>query len=186
MGNWKVHSNRMIIGLSGYATSGKDTVAKILIEDYGYTRIAFADPIREAVYILNPIVKDGFRVQGLVDVYGWEVAKTDYPEIRRLLQVFGSELGREKFGNNFWVNQALFGIGNANSKVVITDVRFPNEASAIKMYESAQVWRITRPGIQPVNTHISETALDSYAFDHTIVNDAGLNDLQQTIKLLLI
>jgi hypothetical protein len=175
----------MIIGLSGYASSGKDTVAKILIEDYGYTRIAFADPIRDAVYILNPIVKEGFRVQGLVDSYGWDVAKNEHPELRRLLQVFGSELGREKFGNLFWVNQAMFGIGNADSNIVITDVRFPNEASAIKMYEKAQVWRVTRPGTQPVNTHISETALDSYAFDHTIVNDAGLDDLKQTIKLLL-
>lgn len=175
----------MIIGLSGYAGSGKDTVAKILVEDYGYKRIAFADPIRDAVYILNPIVKEEFRVQGLVDAYGWDVAKNEYPEVRRLLQVFGSELGREKFGNAFWVNQALFGISNADSNIVITDVRFPNEASAIKMYEKAQVWRVTRPGVQPVNTHVSETALDSFSFDHTIVNDAGLTDLQQTIKLLL-
>ena len=49
----------MIIGLSGYAQSGKDTVAKVLIEEYGFTRIAFADKIREFLYDLNPQVKVG-------------------------------------------------------------------------------------------------------------------------------
>ena len=46
----------MIIGLSGYAQVGKDTVAQILVEEYGYSRIGFADIIRNACYRLNPIV----------------------------------------------------------------------------------------------------------------------------------
>jgi dephospho-CoA kinase len=40
----------MIIGLTGYAQSGKDTVANILVENYGYQRVAFADPIRALLY----------------------------------------------------------------------------------------------------------------------------------------
>jgi hypothetical protein len=175
----------MIIGLSGYAGTGKDTVAKVLIDNHGYKRIAFADSIRESLYILNPIVKDGFRVQGLVDSYGWDKAKMENAELRRLLQVYGSEVGREKYGKGFWVNQALKGVGNSSEKIVITDVRFPNEADAIKMYDKAQIWRIARPGVAPINTHISETAMDAYKWDHTIVNDSGKNDLEKTIELLL-
>ena len=46
----------MIIGLTGYAQSGKDTLANILVENYGYTRVAFADKIREFLYEVNPMV----------------------------------------------------------------------------------------------------------------------------------
>ena len=56
----------MIIGLTGYAQSGKDSVADILVKNYGYTRIAFADPIRKLLYETNPAVKDGdYRLQGV-------------------------------------------------------------------------------------------------------------------------
>jgi hypothetical protein len=175
----------MIIGLSGYAGSGKDTIAKVLIDNHGYRRVAFADAIREAIYILNPIIKENYRVQGLVDAYGWDKAKVDNPELRRLLQVYGSEVGREKYGHGFWINQVLVGITDSNDKVVITDVRFPNEASAIKMYNKAQIWRVARPGVVPINSHISEIAMDTYRHDHTIINDSGKNDLEKTIELLL-
>ena len=49
----------MIIGLTGYARSGKDTVAKILVDNYGYKRIAFADKIRELLVEINPILENG-------------------------------------------------------------------------------------------------------------------------------
>ncbi len=80
----------MIIGLSGYAQSGKDTVAELLCLNYGFKRIAFADAIREGVVRLNPMLDDGIRVADLVEDYGWDVAKGN-TEVRRLLQVFGTE-----------------------------------------------------------------------------------------------
>ena len=96
----------MIIGLTGYAQSGKDTVANILVEKYGYQRVAFADPIRALLYEANPMLKEGYRVQGLVDSYGWDKVKVDYPEARRLLQDLGVG-ARKIFGDMFWVQQAL-------------------------------------------------------------------------------
>jgi 50S ribosomal subunit-associated GTPase HflX len=46
----------MIIGLSGYAQVGKDTVANILVQHHGYKRVAFADKIRECLFALDPII----------------------------------------------------------------------------------------------------------------------------------
>ena len=46
----------MIIGLSGYAQSGKDTIAEMLTMNYGFRRLAFADNIRKAIFKLNPIL----------------------------------------------------------------------------------------------------------------------------------
>lgn len=170
----------MIIGLTGYAQSGKDTVANILVEKYGYQRIAFADPIRALLYETNPMLKEGYRVQGLVDVYGWDKVKVDYPEARRLLQELG--LGARKlFGDMFWVHQALKDI-NASGKYVITDVRFPNEAKAIRVHEGSQIWRIKRLGITAVNAHVSESAMEGEKVDQIFVNSGTINDLSLLIN----
>ena len=73
----------MIIGLSGYARSGKDTVANLLVLNYSIKRLAFADAIKDAVLLLNPILDNGRRVSDVVNDYGWEVAKANI-EVRRL------------------------------------------------------------------------------------------------------
>ncbi len=177
----------MIIGLSGYAQTGKDTVASHLIQNYNFRRIAFADPSREALYRRNPLVEVGeFRavhLQSPVDSMGWEEVKKISPETRRLLQILGTEVGREMFGPDFWVNQAMKGVGKFD-KVVLTDVRYPNEYRAIKNREGIII-RIVKPGIGAVNGHSSETALDNFAFDATIVNDGSIYDLNKKIDNLI-
>lgn len=171
----------MIIGLTGYAQSGKDSVANILVENYGYQRVAFADPIRKLLYEMNPTVKDGgYRVQGVVDGYGWDVAKTAFPEVRTLLQTLGVG-ARKTFGDMFWVQQALRQV-HFEGNFVITDVRYPNEAKAIREYDDSQIWRIKRTGINPVNTHASETAMDGEKVDQIFLNNGTLDDLKVLIQ----
>jgi len=120
----------MIIGLSGYARSGKDTMASTLCLNYGFRRVSFADPMREAILILNPKIDSITHVAHYVEDYGWDMAKQN-PEIRRLLQVFGTDVGRRMFGENVWIDMAFKDI-KPDENVVIADVRFPNEADAIK------------------------------------------------------
>jgi len=170
----------MIIGLTGYAQSGKDTVASILVENYGYQRVAFADPIRDLLYATNPMLKEGYRVKGLVDVYGWDRVKVDYPEARRLLQDLGVG-ARKTFGDMFWVKQALRQV-NPEGNYVITDVRYPNEAKAIREYSSSQIWRVRRLGIDPVNSHESESAMDGEKVDQIFVNNGTIDELNSLIN----
>lgn len=177
----------MIIGLSGYAQTGKDTVAQHLISNYNYRRVAFADPIRNALYKLNPLVEVGefkaVHLASVIDGMGWEETKRISPETRRLLQILGTEVGREMFGQDFWVNQAMKNLGKFD-KAVITDVRYPNEYKAIKAREGIII-RIIKPGTGAVNMHASETALDNFSFDATIVNDGTIYDLNKKIDKLL-
>jgi hypothetical protein len=42
------------IGLSGWARSGKDTVADYLVNKYEYEKVSFSTPMKEAMYRLNP------------------------------------------------------------------------------------------------------------------------------------
>lgn len=176
-----------IIGLSGYARSGKDTTADYLVEKYGYTKMSFAAPMKEALYKLNPDVRDiselVWTVQQVVDLSGWEGAKEITPDVRGLLQRFGTEVGREMFGENFWVDLAMSQIPDG-SKIVVSDVRFPNEADAIKKL-GGKVLRVERDGVEAVNAHISETALDGYDFDVRIPNNKDITALHFLIETLI-
>lgn len=173
-----------LLGLSGWARSGKDTVAAILKEK-GYVRHSFADPMREALYRLDPKVDFGEQANvPLTTALGrdknWEQLKTFSTEIRGLMQRMGTEVGRNMFGENFWVDQALDQIPDGG-KVVFADVRFPNEADAIRKL-GGKVVRIGRAGVGPANDHISETALDRYEFDLVISNNGTLEDLEEKVK----
>lgn len=172
-----------LIGLSGFAQVGKDSVANILGE-HGFKRVALADPIREAAYMLNPIVRADnrgrtFGLREVVDDIGWDEAKTSIPEVRRLLQVFGTEVGRHLFGEDVWVDLAKKRIG-PTGKYVVTDVRFLNEVIAIRAL-GGSLFKVVRPGHRPINAHVSDSGLQSYLFDGLIHNYGSLEDLRTTV-----
>jgi hypothetical protein len=177
----------MIIGLSGYARSGKDTVAQFFVENYGYTRVAFADNIRHMLLDLNPYVGIGpsnynhTTLSDLVALNGWEGAK-QHPEVRRLLQDLGVS-ARNYLGEDVWINAAL-STPTQNDGLVITDVRFINEAEAIKN-RGGQIWRVIRPGVTAVNSHISETQMDGYSYDRIVDNSGDFKDLSIEIASLI-
>lgn len=164
-----------VIGFCGYAQSGKDTAASFLT-DRGWVRLAFADALRESVYRLNPLVPAPLedapdhwaRVQDLVDWKGWDVVKVEYPEVRTLLQRMGTEVGRDLYGENFWVDRVLAQV-HPKVNYVITDVRFPNEVDAVKSI-GGRVLRIYRPGVNAVNSHVSDTGVDMLRIDGVIEN----------------
>jgi cytidylate kinase len=172
----------MIIGLSGYAQSGKDTVANILVENYGYTRVAFADKIRDFLYDMNPMVDnvagEPIFLKERVDRDGWEVAKKN-PHIRRTLQNAGVA-ARKNFGEDFWVDQALASIFQ-HENTVITDVRFINEAEMVR-HQDGQIWRIKRLGVTAVNGHVSEQEMDGYPVDQIFTNNSSIEDLELMVK----
>lgn len=174
----------MIIGLSGYARSGKDEVAKILVSEFNFERVAFADAIRDLLYQMNPLI-GVTRLQTMIDAVGWDIAK-QHPDVRSYLQNLGVG-ARKLFGNNFWINQALnphiyeHPIVGVNKNIVITDVRFENEADTIKALYG-QVWRVRRQNVEPVNQHVSEVALDDYKFDQILKNEGSLDELKELVR----
>lgn len=184
-----------IIGLSGYARCGKDTAASVLVEEFGFTRVAFADKLREVLYQLNPLVEylgtldrhamKRNYLQEVIDEYGWNGYKeTGFSyDIRRLLQRLGTEAGRETLWDSIWVDAALTG-HSEDAKIVVTDCRFPNEAQAIKD-RGGQVWRIIRSGVGPANNHESETALDKWLFDRYFYNNGTLEDYHEVVRQLM-
>lgn len=182
-----------LIGLSGYARSGKDTVGDYLVKHHGFKKVSFAEPMRQALLALNPIVglrlDTDARVQDVIAEYGWDGYKESRygNEIRELMQRLGTEVGRKQFGEDFWVDKASKLIDTylwQDMNVVITDMRFVNEAKAIEAL-GGQTWRIERDGVVAANAHVSETALDTYGFDQLIRNDGSLDDLYEKVEQTL-
>ncbi|MFE2101600.1 hypothetical protein ACFW9W_32140, partial [Streptomyces sp. NPDC059468] len=122
-------------------------------------------------------------VQDLVDTLGWDDAKRQYEEIRRMLQVLGTEVAREMIDQNVWVN-AVFKDLEEDKKYVFTDVRFVNEHQAIDSRLGLLV-KIDRPGVGPVNDHKSDKGLPDAWFDTHIVNDGTLEDLNTKVREML-
>jgi hypothetical protein len=172
----------MIIGLTGYARSGKDTVANILVDNYKYNRLAFADKIRQLLTEIDPILENGQRLSSTLEEYGWDIAKAK-PEVRRLLQTLGVG-ARKMFGDNLWVDRALGEVAPANYYLynfVVTDVRFKNEADKIKT-KGGQIWRVKRLGVGAVNNHVSESEMDDYKVDQILINNGTIEDLELLVK----
>jgi hypothetical protein len=195
-----------LLGVGGYASSGKDTVAKHLVNQYGWTRDAFADRLRKGLLALDPIVevemRSGFedyvhteRLSEIVIGLGWDKAKREYPEIRELLQRYGDEAGRQIHGKDCWVD-ALFRetydmdlriektLGKPVLPLVIPDVRYPNEIRAIRDRSGLLLW-VDRPGVGPVNSHASDNSVGPHDFDYTVVNEGTIEELNAKIDRLV-
>ncbi len=181
-----IKPKRILIGLNGVARSGKDTVGKMLCDNYGFKRLAFADSVRQGVYEINPLVTSEQRVKDIVDEIGWEEAKTEYPEIRELLQRYGTEGGRLIHGEDCWVSIIEKVIkNNPHTKYVITDMRFENEIALVKQLRGTSV-QIQNARVKSINGHVSDKVLPSNLFTEIIENHGTLEELKSKVDDLML
>jgi hypothetical protein len=190
----------MLIGLGNYARVGKDAVASVLVQEHGFTRVAFADALKELALKADPLIYSNAMVnvatgrghlKQVVHANGWENAKNQFPEVRKFLQNLGVA-AREVMGENVWVDAAFAGFNQhgpegrflGESDVVVTDVRFPNEFERIKDLGGKLV-KVSRPGYGPANQHVSETALEDFEWDYELQNNGTLDDLPAKVASML-
>lgn len=181
-----------LVGMIGRKRTGKDTVAGVLATEFGFEKAAFADPLREVVEAIDPIVdyrtsyKTGpgvivpVRYSEAVRVRTYEGAKDAYPEVRQVLQRLGTD-GIRKLDTDFWVRIALGRIDARTTPLVLTDVRFPNEAETI-VDRGGWIVRVLRDGTKTDGEHVSESALDDYPEDFTISNNGTLEELRGVVR----
>jgi hypothetical protein len=178
---------KLIVGLNGVAQSGKDTVGAYLVKYHGFTRVAFADPIRDALLALNPTIKlsnyNTAKLDEVLDHYtnGWDDAKTTYAEVRELLQRIGTEAGRGIHGDDCWTKITERRIAEIDGPVVVTDCRFENEARLVHEL-GGEVWGITRQSVGSVNGHISDRPLHQDFIDSYIGNNTTLDKLYGEVE----
>lgn len=121
-----------LIGITGRARSGKDTAATILRVYHGFHRMAFADPLKSAVSTLFKVPADTVFSDAIKELQlpFWDL------KFRDILQRFGTESMRDVFGQDFWIRRWLLDYAPIRDSVnvVVTDVRFENEAQTIRDY----------------------------------------------------
>lgn len=163
-----------LIALTGYAGSGKSTVARHLVNSHGFTLVKFAGPLKQMM-----------RCLGLGDreIEG-DLKEQPHPVLcgrspRWAMQTLGTEWGRDLIGSNLWVNVAMEGaqlVLDQGGSVVIDDCRFENEAAAVRALRG-EIIQIVRPGVEPVNSHASEEQHPGPS--HIVFNDDTVEVLRQ-------
>jgi dephospho-CoA kinase len=164
------------IAFIGKAGSGKDTAASLLIEQFDYERLAFADALKDVA-------------EGL---WGTE-ARTDRDKLQRLGEYV------RRIDEDTWVNVALRSMGDGEGLPwAVTDCRYKNEAWRLKGEDfvivrvvadrNKRIARLRTMGkLGPAGweDHVSETDLDDWPADYEIMNLGSKADLLEQLAQVI-
>lgn len=200
--------HQKLYGLGGSKRSGKDTVARLYQEmnpDIDVRVFGMSDPLREALYIIDPIVRvpsfffpmrlgfDG-RYKRVSELRPHITSNDEFttlkliPDVREFLQKLGTEFGRDVLGLSVWTNVATQTAANhfatGADVVFITGIRYPNEIRMIEDLRGETVY-VDRPQEVSSDTHTSETSVEAYDFNKYIENTGTLDDLSKQVARVL-
>ena len=176
----------MLIGITGHKFSGKSTVTNMLSEMLGYETHSFADKLKDVTCVLSGCTREqledyDFKENELVPDYLRPYClNADKPTYRAFLQRFGSEVMRG-VNDNIWIDCTL---SNCGENAIISDVRFPNEAKAIKE-RGGIIVKVVRDNVTTSDTHQSETMIDSIDAEYVLVNTKSIETLRGAVRSLV-
>ena len=204
----------MIIGVCGFISSGKDTIADYLVGFHGYRRDSFAGTLKDAVAavfgwdreLLEGRTPEARAWREQVDT--WWAKRLDMPKLtpRWVLQYWGTEVCRRAFHDDIWIAALEARLSRRSDDTVISDVRFPNEIASIRNAGGKIVWvkRGELPDwydsamaanqqvqsavayLQAQGVHVSETAWVGTKFDAEIDNNGTIEELYTSVKSLVL
>lgn len=176
----------MLIGLTGKKRVGKDTVAGILVDRYGFKQLSFAAPLKQAASILLR--------RSMMDVDGSNPNREEIDpywgfSIRSFLELLGTDAVRQ-FDQDFWIKRLLLEHGDrfeepgVHNNTVISDVRFENEAALIRDSGGA-IWHIKRDTEASTGVHESNLGVVLHEKDRVLMNVESKIWLEETVVHLL-
>lgn len=174
------HKERMtvLIGLIGLKQSGKDTFADYLVANHHFRKLAFAEPVKklcQTMFLLSEEQLNDPVLKEKVDPR-WGLSP------RQMMQKVGTDMVRQMWDDDFWVKHMDMRLRKIVDKVVVSDVRFPNEAQWIRDKGGLLV-RIDDGREQSSDAHSSETSQSTIQEDVRIFNEKnGLEDFHDKIE----
>jgi hypothetical protein len=208
----------MIIGFVGFIGSGKDTAADYLVNYHGFRRDSFANTLKDAVAcvfgwdrtLLEGRTSEARKWREQQDE--WWTKRLGKPITPRwVLQYWGTEVCRQGFHDDIWIASLENKMRKTADNIVISDVRFPNEITAIhnagglvvrikrgedpEWYDAAvstnrgpdgnSTWSLSISKLERLGIHTSETAWVGGNIDHTVINNTTIDDMFGQIKNLV-
>jgi hypothetical protein len=182
-----------LIGITGLKRSGKDTGGLFFIK-HGFVKYAFATPLKKAcqeIFMFTDEQTEGDDKEKYDP--RWNISA------RKVFQIFGTEIFREnltsffpemiEIENNFWTyrfkkwyeNQLK---QNKNIKIVVTDVRFENEADIIKEL-GGHIIKVERNNSENIDMHKSETSIDKIKYDYLVKNNDDISNYYDSLSDIL-
>lgn len=171
--------DKTIIGLAGKKRCGKDTVARYLVNYKGFLQDSFAAPIRDFVGRLCGYTPDQLE----------RLKEERHPMFgvspREMMQTLGTEWGRDRISQTIWLDSLVYRVGaSIHSRIVISDVRFENEAEAIRSM-GGTIIHLGRNTTEVVDTHASEAGIYAREEDFYIPNNSSFQDLYNAVEEVL-
>lgn len=176
----------IIVGISGKAGSGKDTIGDHLVSHYGFGKDGLSFPLKKAVLDIFSLEQEQIydrieREQPLANWPGWTG--------RKLLQYVATELFRDNIDEHIWLKSLCLRLDNKPGLWVVTDIRFPNERVFLKkLYGDNFVGiRVEREGHNGAPSGIPGHLSEKYEVDadHVIVNDGDLPSLYYKVDSIM-
>ena len=166
------------MGITGLKRHGKDTAAKLLVSEYGFTKISFADKLKDVVSVAFAIPREWMDDDTMK-----ESACPMYPDwtIRKLMQFVGTEMFRKTFPTiwlDLWMAEAM-----KHPRVVVPDVRFDNELALVRSFGRHLTLRVFNPNLpENPDAHASETGIMKLPVDMELSNDGTIFNLHHKVK----
>lgn len=174
------------IGVTGYPESGKDAVASMLVRAHDFAQMSFASPIKDGLVVMLGIERKALDDHALKETVVPWIGKSP----RELMQLLGTEWGRDLVRDDLWIRHAQRRLANyrrISASVVVTDVRYPNEADWVRS-NGGEIWHVLRKSARNVvNMHSSNIPIAVLpGADSVIHNDEGLDQLEAQVRRALL
>jgi hypothetical protein len=203
-----------VIGLSGFAGAGKSTIAEYFVRQHGFVRMSFAAAVKDVTSAA--FGWDRHRLEGATpqdrtwreepdEFWSERMGKPFTP--RYALQFIGTDVFRNHVLSTIWSDLIVAKIRQLppSTNVVIDDVRFVNERTALRsvgatfllvrradfasalherLWESGRDGQFGRDIPKPIPLHPSEWEWlndQSVADDSVIINSGSYDDLYRTV-----
>lgn len=205
-------NNSDIIGICGWAGSGKDTAANFLIKNHGYRKVSFATTLKDAaaaIFGWPRSLLEGDTEQSRLwreQIDTWWANRLDIPHLtpRWVLQNIGTDVMRKAFHDDIWIASLEYALLGEPNKYVISDVRFPNEIDMVHKLGGEMVF--IQRGLAPAWTnhtyedlndlrsfmtkffpevHASEYSWYLSKIDHHVDNNGTIAELEQKMGLIV-